>query len=114
MTSRISVSVLIMASVMVLASCALGYTRVRDIMASPDAFVGKEVRLQGTVAKAIDTPRTQAYTLRDATGEIMVVTRGELPAQDSEVELRGIVRSVVSRGARWSLDLRVEETERLR
>ena len=97
-----------------LAGCGLGYTRVRDIKAAPDGFVGKEVRLQGMVGKAIDPPRPQAYMLRDATGEIMVVTRGELPAQDSEVALRGIVRSVVSRGARWSLDLRVEETERLR
>ena len=97
-----------------LAGCASGYTRVRDIMAAPDGFAGKEVRLQGTVGKAIEPPRPQAYMLRDASGEIMVVTRGELPAQDTEVALRGIVKSVVSRGARWSLDLRVEETERLR
>ena len=101
-------------SAVVLAGCALGYTRVRDIMAAPEGFVGKEVRLQGTVGKAIDPPLPQAYMLRDASGEIMVMTRGELPAQDSEVALRGIVRSVVSRGARWSLDMRVEETERLR
>ena len=105
---------MILASVMLLASCTSGYTRVRDIMAAPDGFVGKEVRLQGTVGKAIDPPRPQAYMLRDASGEIMVVTREELPAQDSEVALRGIVRSVVSRGARWSLELRVEETQRLR
>ncbi len=97
-----------------LAGCASGYTRVREIMAAPDGFVGKQVRLQGTVGKAIDPPRPQAYMLRDETGEIMVVTRGELPAQDSEVALRGIVRSTVVRGTRWTLDLRVEETERLR
>jgi len=109
------VSLLLMISTgLALTGCASGYTRVREIMAAPEGFVGKEVRLQGTVGKAIDPPRPQAYMLRDATGEIMVVTRGELPAQDSEVALRGIVRSVVSRGARWSLDLRVEETERLR
>ena len=42
------------------------------------------------------------------------MTKGELPAQDSEVALRGIVRSTVIRGARWSLDVRVEETQRLR
>jgi hypothetical protein len=52
--------------------------------------------------------------LRDESGEIMVVTRGQLPAQDSEVALRGIVKSTVVRGTRWTLDLRVEETERLR
>jgi uncharacterized protein YdeI (BOF family) len=106
--------VLALAGVLMLAACASGYTRVRDIKAAPDGFVGKEVRLQGTVGKAIDPPRPQAYVLRDGSGEIMVVTRGELPAQDSEVALRGIVRITVDRGARWSLDVRVEETERLR
>jgi len=97
-----------------LAGCAWGYTRVREIKAAPEGFVGKEVRLQGTVGKAIDPPRPQAYMLRDPSGEIMVVTRGELPAQDSEVALMGIVRITVDRGAGWSLDVRVEETERLR
>jgi hypothetical protein len=97
-----------------LTGCASGYTRVRDIMAAPEGFAGKEVRLQGTVGKAVDPPRPQAYMLRDASGEIMVVTRGELPAQDSEIALRGIVRSVVTQGTRWSLDVRVDETERLR
>jgi uncharacterized protein YdeI (BOF family) len=97
-----------------IAGCASGYTRVREIMAAPEGFVGKEVRLQGTVGKAVDPPRPQAYMLRDASGEIMVVTRGELPAPGSEVALRGIVRTTVDRGARWSLDVRVEETQRLR
>ena len=101
-------------SAVALVGCASGYTRVREIMAAPDGFVGKEVKLQGTVGKAIEPPRANAYMLRDATGEIMVMTRSELPAQDSEVALRGIVRSTVVRGARWSLDMRVEETQRLR
>jgi uncharacterized protein YdeI (BOF family) len=83
-------------------------------MAAPDGFLGKEVRLQGTVGKAVDPPRPQAYMLRDASGEIMVVTRGELPAQDSEVALKGVVRGSVVRGSRWTFDVRVEETERLR
>jgi len=96
-----------------IAGCASGYTRVREIMAAPEGFVGKEVTLQGTVGKAIDPPRPQAYMLRDASGEIMVVTRGELPAPGSEVALKGIVRTTIDRGARWSLDVRVEETQRL-
>lgn len=98
----------------VLAGCAAGYTRVREIKAAPESFIGKEVRLQGAVGKAVDPARPDAYLLRDGSGEIMVVTRGELPAQDSEVALRGFVRSVVTRGVGWSLELRVEETERLR
>jgi len=114
MTGRLMFLIVMALAAITVAGCASGYTRVREIMAAPDGFVGKEVRLQGTVGKAIDPPRPQAYMLRDESGEIMVMTRGELPAQDSEVALRGIVRSVVSRGARWSLDMRVEETQRLR
>ncbi len=112
---RVQSSVIVMAlAAITIAGCALGYTRVREIMAAPEGFVGKEVRLQGTVGKAIDPPRLQAYMLRDASGEVMVITRGELPAPGSEVALRGIVRTTVDRGARWSLDVRVEETQRLR
>jgi hypothetical protein len=113
-TGHTFLAALALVSAIVLAGCGSGYTRVREIKAAPDGIVGKEVRLQGTVGAAGEPGRTNAYMLRDGTGEIMVMTRGEPPAQDAEVALRGIVRSVVSRGARWSLDLRVEETERLR
>ena len=113
-TSHAFLAALAIVCAVALAGCAAGYTRVREIKAAPESFVGKEVRLQGTVGRVVDPPRADAYLLRDGSGEIMVVTRGELPAQDSDVALRGVVRSVVTRGTRWSLDLRVDETERLR
>ena len=100
--------------VVAVGGCGTGYTRVRDIKAAPDSFVGKEARLQGTAARTEEAGRAKAYLLRDGTGDIMVVTRGEPPEQDAVVAVRGIVRSVVSRGAQWSLEPRVEETERLR
>jgi len=105
---------LALACAVAIGGCGTGYTRVRDIKAAPDSFEGKEVRLQGTAARTSEPGRATAYLLRDGTGEILVVTRGEPPAPDAEVAMKGIVRSVVTRGARWSLDLRVEETERLR
>ena len=98
----------------VLAGCGTGYTRVREIKALPDSFVNKEVRLQGTAARTSQPGRANAFLLRDGSGEIMVMTKGELPAQDADVAVKGIVRSIVSRGVGWSLELRVEETERLR
>jgi uncharacterized protein YdeI (BOF family) len=101
-------------SAIALVGCASGYTRVREIKAAPDSFVGKEVSLQGTVGRVVDPARADAYLLRDGSGEIMVVTRGKLPAPESEVALRGVVKSVVTRGTLWTIDLRVEETERLR
>lgn len=97
-----------------LAGCALGYTSVREIKARPDDYMGKEVRLHGTVRKADSRGPANAYWLRDGTGEIAVVTKQAPPPLDAEVELRGIVRGVVSRGPGWSLELRVEESVRLR
>jgi uncharacterized protein YdeI (BOF family) len=105
---------LVLAAAVALAGCGTGYSRVRDIKAAPDSFVNKEVRLQGTAARTSEPGRANAYLLRDGSGEITVMTKGALPAQDAEVAVRGIVRSVVSRGVGWSLELRVEETERLR
>jgi uncharacterized protein YdeI (BOF family) len=108
------VAALALGAAMLLAGCAGGYINVRTIKAAPDRFVNKEVRLQGTAARTSEPGRANAYLLRDGSGEIMVTTKGELPAPDAGVAVRGIVRSVVSRGVGWSLELRVEETERLR
>ena len=107
-------AVLALITAAALAGCALGYTSVREIKARPDDYMGKEVRLQGTARQADQPGRANAYWLRDGTGEIGVVTRNKLPAPDAEVALRGVVRGVISRGPGWSLELRVEETERLR
>ena len=106
--------VLALLSTAAIAGCALGYTSVREIKAKPESYMDKEVRLRGTARNADEPGRANAYRLQDGTGEIMVVTSGEPPARDSEVALKGIVRGAVSRGAGWSLELRVVETERLR
>jgi hypothetical protein len=87
---------------------------VGEIKAAPDSFTGKEVRLQGTAASIAEPPRPNAFLLRDGSGEIMVVTRGALPMENSEVALKGIVRMTVTQGVRWTVDVRVDETERLR
>ena len=113
MKSR-SVSLLLaIAAALALAGCA-GYTRVREIMAAPDRFEGKEVALKGKVGNTTTVAGTRAYLLHDGTGEITVVTSEALPPQDSEVALKGVVRSTVVRSNSWTLDLRVEETQRLR
>jgi hypothetical protein len=96
-----------------LAGCA-GYTQVREITAAPDGFEGKEVWIKGKVGKITGLPGPQAYTLRDGTGEITVVTKEHLPALNSEVALKGVVKGAVVQGSTWTYDVRVEETERLR
>jgi len=89
-----------------------GYTPVREIVAAPAQFEGREVRLRGRVTGVLKLPGIQAYELRDGTGEIAVTT-DRVPAENAEVALRGVVRSAVIIGG-TSLGLRVEETKRLR
>jgi hypothetical protein len=116
MAFRASTAALILAAIIALVGCdylPFGYTPVREITSAPGQFEGKEVKLKGRATGALKLLGLKAYTLRDDAGEIPVVTRGELPAENSDVALRGIVRSAVIVGG-TSLGLRVEETKRLR
>ena len=104
-------------AVLALAGCdylPFGYTPVRDIVAAPANFEGKEVKLKGTVTDVTKLPvlNIKAYTLRDDTAEITVATDGNLPAVNDRVALKGTVKSTVILGGQ-SVGLRVEETKRL-
>ena len=115
MTPRTLFPALIMASVMALAGCdylPFGYTPIKDITAAPPHYEGKEVKLKGKVKNVVKLPGLSAFTLQDETGQITVVT-GRLPAENSEVALKGTVKSAMIVGGA-SLGLRVEETQRLR
>jgi hypothetical protein len=101
----------------VLAGCdslPFGYTPIKEIIAAPANFEGKEVKLKGRVRDAIKLPIVgQLFTLQDEGGEIAVTTQGALPAAGAEVALKGTVKSAVIIGGQ-SLGLRVEESKRLR
>jgi hypothetical protein len=101
-----------------LAACdylPFGYTPIKEITAAPANFEGKEVKLKGKVRAVTKLPilELKSYTLQDDTGQIEVIARGELPAADVDVALKGTVKSAVIIGGK-SIGLRVEETERLR
>ena len=105
-----------LAAALLLAGCGVlpfGYTPIHDILAAPAQFEGREVKLKGTVTSVLDVPVVdlKGYTLRDGTGEITVLTRVALPAEQEQVALSGVVRSAVIIGGQ-SLGLRVEETKR--
>ena len=89
-----------------------GYTAIREITQAPGQFEGKEVRLKGKASGTVSLLGLRAYTLRDETGEIPVVTAGALPAENAEIAIKGVVKSAVIVGGA-SLGLRVEETRRL-
>lgn len=90
-----------------------GYTPIREIVAAPANFEGREVKIKGTAKALLQLPGFRAYLLEDDTVQVAVVTAGELPASGSAVTLKGTVKSAVIIGGQ-SLGLRVEETKRLR
>ena len=89
-----------------------GYTHVKDIMQKPAQFQDKEVKLKGRVRNTLSVAGVKGYTLREETGEITVVTQGELPKENADVALRGIVKSTVIFGGGTPIGLRIEETKR--
>lgn len=107
---------LALACVAALAGCdylPFGYTTVKEITEAPARFEGKEIKIKGHAASATSLMGFRAFLLRDDTGEIVVVTTGELPAAGDLVALKGVVKSAVIIGGS-SVGLRVEETKRLR
>lgn len=89
-----------------------GYTPVKEIEAAPANFEGREVRLKGRAGSVVKLMGLQAFTLRDESGEITVMTQGELPKSGDTIALKGTVKSAVIIGGQ-SLGLRVEEVKRL-
>ena len=115
MTIRALLAKLVLAATIALPGCdylPFGYTPIGQITSAPGQFEGKEVRLKGRARGPLQLAGLKAYILQDETGEIPVITAFAVPAEKSNVALKGIVKSVVIVGGA-SLGLRVEETERL-
>ena len=108
---------LALAGTLLLAGCdrlPFGFTDVNEIVKAPAKFEGREVKLKGHVRITMWLAKFKSYTVRDATGEITVVTQGVLPDRGSEVVVKGIVKSAVIVSGSFVLGLRVEETKRIR
>lgn len=91
-----------------------GFTPVKEIVASPAQFEGKEVRVKGKVKDITKVPLLDLhlYVLDDGSGEVTVVTSESLPAVDETVALKGVVESMAIMGGE-SIGLRIKETKRL-
>jgi hypothetical protein len=107
----------VLIAALALAGCdylPFGYTPLKEIVAAPAQFEGREVKVKGRVGDVIKLPILgQAYTLQEGGAEVMVTTQGTLPAANTEVALNGTVKSTAIIGGQ-SLGLRIEETKRLR
>ena len=99
-----------------LAACdqlPFGYTPIKDIVAAPGPFEGKEVKIKGKARDPVQFLELKMFVLADDTGELRVSTAGTVPSPGADVALKGIVKSAVIVGGK-SIGLHVQETQRLR
>ncbi len=113
-TGHWSLFIVMTLAVITMAGCDyFGFTPIKEIVATPAHFDGKEVKIQGRVTRVAKVLAMKGYNLRDETGEITVITYGKLPAENEEVAIKGkVTSSVIMSGT--AIGLRVEETQRLR
>jgi hypothetical protein len=75
-------------------------TPIHDLLASPGQYDGKTVKVSGEVTNVVKLPFVSArfYTIKDATGEIPVVTYGQVPAAQSTTTVSGVFSTVAIAG----------------
>ena len=80
----------------------IGVTPIAEIVRDPAKFQGQEVHLKGTVrdTRTIPVLDARSYILGDATGEISVTAKGELPAKGDKLVVRGRVESLAIIGGK--------------
>ena len=115
-TSHSSVAAAALVAALTLAGCdqlPFGYTQIKDIVAAPGPFEGKEVKIKGKAKDPVQFFGLKMYTVADETGAIQVSTAGAVPNPGADVAVKGIVKSAVIVGGK-SVGLHMEETQRIR
>lgn len=105
-----------LASLLLLSGCdylPFGQTPVKEIVAAPAQFEGKEVRIRGKVKDVVKIPLIDLsmYVVDDGSGELTVIAHDTLPAVNDTVNVRGVVESAAIIGGQ-SLGLRIKEMKR--
>jgi hypothetical protein len=91
-----------------------GATPIAEVQKNFTQLAHKEVKVMGTVQGGSQFPfmTSKVFIVQDGTGEILVVTEGELPASGEKITLKGTVETMATVGQQ-SLGLHIKETKRL-
>ncbi len=89
--------------IMVLLCQCVGSTKIADITNNPRKYADKEVTVSGEATQPFSLIMIKYFTLRDSTGEIMIVTERPLPKEGDRVTVKGTVREAFSIGSRTLL-----------
>ncbi len=93
---------------------SFGYTPIGEIVSSPGRFDGREIKVRGEVTQITKLPliELKSYTLRDDSGEILVLTEETLPPLHEGAAIRAQVKTMAIIDGQ-SFGLRLIEIERL-
>ncbi len=78
----------------------IGRDPIGALLKDPAAYDGRTVKVVGEVTNVVKLPflETRLYTVRDGTGELVVVTYGELPRVGERVIARGTFSTLATIG----------------
>jgi hypothetical protein len=83
-------------------------TNIGDITKNPREFAGKSVTVSGKVVEPFSLLVVKYFTLRDSTGEIVIVTNRPLPKEGESMKITGMVREAFSLGTKTLLVIEEE------
>jgi hypothetical protein len=84
---------------LLLFSCdSLFTTPIHKILSDPRDYVGKTVTVSGEVTQVFGLVFIKYFKIKDATGEITVVTEKPLPKVGSKIKVKGSVKEAFSIG----------------
>ncbi len=95
-----------------IASCS-GFlsTPIGEIVENSREYAGKHVTISGDVTDVFSFFVIKCFTVRDDTGELMVVGNKPLPRKNTHIKVRGMVQEAFSIGDRQLLVL-IEDEEK--
>jgi len=74
--------------ILILYGCA---TPIKKIKKDPARFNGKKVCIRGRVISSLDLREINCFTLRDKTGNLLIVTDNKLPLKNDRIRVKGIL-----------------------
>ena len=84
-------------------------TPIAEIQSHPRNWIGKEVLVAGEVKETFSVIIHKQFVLKDATGEITVVTSKPLPQKGEQLSIQGVVEEGLSFGSETRTIVREKE-----
>jgi hypothetical protein len=99
MNRRVAHPAIILAFLILCQCSGLTSTKIGDIKNHPRDYADKEVTVSGEVTGTFSMLVVKYFTLRDSTGEIMIVTQRPMPKEGEHLTVKGTVREAFSLGS---------------